>query len=285
MIGVEELTRIIKATLATASLKGERPLSLLIVADVGLGKSQMLQKFCLVDSVYYSTDTTPYTIIKKYGLELRSGKIKHIIIPEFLTILNKPREQADSFVTFFNSLIEEGVLRVESRGEKTFSAAYPVTVGLITAIAAPEYNRRRSQWASVGFLSRMLHVRFRYSVETADKILDSILLKEYHSEAPEKITRSPDADVLIPVAIGRYLKALALKLKDSEDKLAARKLKQLQTLIMGLAIINHRTAVSNEDLNDLLKMSRFLKPPSIMRLKDRFGKDIIVENTESYAEV
>ena len=256
----------------------------MFVAKVGFGKSELLSKFAMVDGVYYVNDITAYAIHKLHKQELREGKIKHIVIPDLLNMLNKPKEQAEAFITFLNALIEEGIVRVESR-HSNFVVEFPVKVGLITAIAQPDYVRRQDRWAAIGFLSRLLIIRYRYSQAHIDKILRSIILREYHQSSPAKIKFPPETEVFLPPDIGEDIKIIALRTKDPHDELGARRLKQLQTLTMGLALTKGRTRVNREDLAELAHLSQFFTPPQMMIAKDRYGVIAQVENPESYKEL
>ena len=110
MIGVDEILDILKITVYSGALKSEKPLSTSLISSVGGGKTTMAKKAAsattvrkatvgkgktqrVVDvrkidgSVLYTTTCTPYALYTRYGQELKSGQIKHIIVPDFLSIL------------------------------------------------------------------------------------------------------------------------------------------------------------------------------------------------------
>ena len=285
MIGVEDLQKIIEAVLFTGYIKGERPLSLLLIAKVGFGKSQLLNRYSISsDGVYYATDITPYALHKTHQNELKSGKIKHIIIPDLLNALNKPKEQAEAFITFFNALIEEGIAKVESRSSD-FVIRFPVSIGLITAIAQQDYDRRRHKWATMGFLSRNIIVRYGYSQTTINKIIKSIILREYREDHPVKMEMwNAPQEVTFPIEIGVKIYKIAEKVKDPSDTMGGRKLKQLQRFAMGLALRDHRLEVNNDDYTELERLSEFMEQPALLKVKD--GRyDRLVEDPDSYKEL
>lgn len=283
MIGTADLEKIIRVALATGAIKDEQPLNLLLIAKVGFGKTALVSKFALAEGVYYTNDSTVYSIHKKHGAELKRGTIKHIVIPDLLNALNKPKDQADSFITFMNSLIEEGIARVESR-DSDFEVKFPVRVGLITCIAAQDYIKRQEKWATVGFLSRMLAIRYRYSAKTVEKVLESICLREYHKDKIESLPAPTPLEVTLPVEIAEQIKKLSAKLKDPEDEMGARKLKQLQTFVMGLAVMAGRDTVTRDDLVELARLSPYMRQPGRIAVT-RGHATIVIENMDTYAEV
>jgi hypothetical protein len=50
----------------------------------------------------------------QYLEDIKSGKIRHIIIGDLLAPLSKQKKTRDDFIAFFNSLIEEGVISVHT---------------------------------------------------------------------------------------------------------------------------------------------------------------------------
>jgi len=291
MIDVELILGILETALWTAALKDEKPLSLMLIASVGDGKSEMLRKAYKppkikaewketkgkdgkttnrklqqqvehIGSVLYTTDTTPYTLYHKWGELLKSGQIKHIVIPDFLSVLTKGKDAMPDTVRFYNSLIEEGILRIESR-YSDFITEVPVQIGLITAVSLQDYKERsRTQkWGALGFLSRVLPVSFKYSEDTKKRILHSTFLKEYHNEGKFALA-FPDTPVSVelPSVYEEQVLKLANVLKDPSDKTGARRLKQLMAFVMADALKHGRDIVRDEDLERLWQYSRFFNP-------------------------
>lgn len=287
MIGVEDLTRILQATLYTGYVEGEKPLSVMLTAKVGSGKSKLLEQFTPLDGhgILYGNDLTSYAIMHEHALELKNGKIKHIIIPDFLNVINKPKDQAHHLVTFFNSLIEEGIVRIES-SRSNFKATIPIRIGLITAISAQDFIWSREKWAALGFLSRMLIIRFKYSHETATKVIDSIVRRLYRNEVPSTFSLPEKfLPVDLPLEIGAALAKVAKRVADPDDGLGARRVLQLNSLAMGLALLNGRQIVNDDDLSEIIKLCRFVKPPMLMNYRDAYGRNFQSDDPESYTPV
>jgi hypothetical protein len=287
MIKLEPVLDIVESTVWTGVIDGEKPLSVMLIASVGSGKSEILRKTYKppkitevwkdktdrdgnkrkekevnvhhIGSVLYTTDTTPYTLYHRYGDLLKSGQIKHIVIPDFLTILTKSIDVMPATVGFYNSLIEEGICRIESK-HSDFITDIPVRIGLITAVSHQDYTERsrKQNWGAMGFLSRVLPVSFRYSDNTKNEILTSIFLRQYRDEKDFdlKLPSSPIA-VEMPTQFLDSVKAFSFVLRDQSDEVGARRLKQIMSLMMGNALKNGRDIVTQEDVDKILGYEKF----------------------------
>lgn len=261
MIGVESLERIIKAALFTTRLEGEQPLSMMIIASVGAGKSSILSKFIkdgtIHNGILYATDITPFALHKKHGADLKAGRIKVIMIPDLLNMLNKSKDQSDAFITFMNSLIEEGLARVES-AQSSFYAEFPVQCSLLTAISKQDFDARRKKWSSLGFLSRTLPISYGYGKATVDNIFRSIMQREYSGSHKITLELPETTLVQMPVEIAAQGLQIAKTVKDDSDLYGFRRFKQIQTLLQGMALSQGRHIVGTEDIAELWELKEFI---------------------------
>jgi hypothetical protein len=290
MIGVSKIETILKLAIWSGALKGERPLSIMLIAAVGCGKSSLLKKTeqrgrvkkilmgrgiraremevrQVVGSVLYTNNTTPHILCNRYGHLLKSGQIKHIAIPDFLNILNLPRNTYAYTLNFYNSLIEEGILSFESR-DTQFVSEVPVTIGLLTAVAKQDFDRRYNDWSNIGFLSRVLPVSFTYDGNTAKAIRESIKHKEYLKDIEGfniQLPASPQ-DVTIPAKLADEIEQIALQIRDVNDPLAARPQKQLQILCMARALTRGATVVEEADVKMLRDYKKYFNTQCSARI-------------------
>lgn len=282
MIGVEEILDILKITVWTGALEGERPISTALFAPVGDGKTTMLRKTDqrgeikrflvkkgtkderweekreIKGSVLYTNSITPYRLYTRHGRELKSGQIKHVAIGDFLNILNLPKHIQTSVINFYNNAIEEGILSIESR-DGQFIHEVPVTIGLITTIAKEDFDSRRIDLSAQGFLSRILPVSFDYTEETAQAIRDSVKRQDYLNELESFNITLPDPPVKINLALNfaNMIEEVALRVKDKRDKVGARRLKQLQRFCMANALKDGRSEVGWEDITKLREYEKY----------------------------
>lgn len=257
MIGVDDLLKIIKIVIYSGRLVGETPLSLLIIASVGAGKTSMLRKLFDLDGILYATEITPYALTSKHGNKLKAGKIRHIVAPDLLNPLNKPRDQANAFITFMNALIEDGVAKVQSR-HSNFTVEFPVKVGFISSIAYQDFKKREDAWATVGFLSRMLPVSYNYADKTVREIFDSIFTCEYREDSEFKLDLPPLTKVNIGVKLAEQLEPIAKTIKDPQDQYGFRRQHQLQTFAMAHALGRNRDKVKQEDIDAIKYYAQYM---------------------------
>ena len=280
MIGVDEILDILKITVYSGALKGENPLSVMLIASVGSGKTSMVKKAAsktrvetvqtgrgkdrktveirkIDGSVLYSTQCTPFALYTRYGHELKNGKIKHLVIPDFLSIMNLPKYQMMTVVQFYNQLIEEGIMSIESRDGR-FLSQIPVTIGLITTIAYQDFMKRKDEWGAIGFLSRLLPVSFKYKPETAENIREAVKVKEYLvGSANFNIKLPPETEIELPLDQANVIEGIAIATKDPNDELGVRRQKQLHVFCMANALMNGRDTVTPEDTDKIIEYTKF----------------------------
>lgn len=290
MIGLDPILDILEIGFWTGVLADEKPLSIILIAKVGDGKSEALKKSYKapeiketwreqrtkdggtkkvrtqivkqIGSVLYTVDTTPFILYSKYGEYLKSGQIKHIVIPDFLSILTKSKEAMPDTIRFYNSLIEEGICRIESR-YSDFVTTMPVQIGLITAVSYEDYvQRSKSQnWGAMGFLSRVLQVSWKYKENTKSKIRHFTFLREYHKEKPFDLNfPAQPISIDLPEKYEKTIEQVVLKVKDPTDDTGARRQKQVQSFLMGRAARAGRTKVDDSDIHTMLDYSKFFNP-------------------------
>ncbi len=263
MIGTEELEHLIKLALLSAYVKGERPVSVLISARVESGKTEILRKAIHCDGVLYIADATAYGIQKQYIQEIADGKIKTIVIPDLITPLSKSSDTVETFVSFLNGLIEEGIAEVQTYA-MSLKLRTPSRCNIITSIAKEHLFDQRHRWSKIGFLSRVIPVSYEYAASTVYDIMQSIATREYHSE-PEYINLSlpsKSVDVELPAKIAKDIAAFAPQVIDS-GKFAGelygfRLQKQLQTLCMANTLLEGRTKSNDSDFNTIKRLSNYI---------------------------
>lgn len=283
MIGVDEILDALQITVHTGAVKREKPLSVALMASIGSGKTSMVKKTAskteivtqtlpakgnekpklvqvrkINGSVLYATSCTPYALHTRYGEELKKGHIKHIVIPDFLSIWNLPKYQMMGVIFFYNSLVEEGIMSIESRDSR-FLCEIPVTCGLITTIAKGDFAKRQGDVAATGFLSRLLPFSFRYKDSTSKQIREAAKLREYLIDSTNfGIKLPPEREIDLPLEPADIIEEVAMRTKDKEDDVGVRRQKQLGVFCMGNALMNGRDTVNSEDTNKLLRYEKYI---------------------------
>lgn len=263
MIKTEELEHLLKLALLSPYIKGERSVSVLISARVESGKTALLQKAGEVSGVVYLTDATAYGIQRKYLDGIADGTIRTLIMPDLITPLSRASDTVETFVTFLNGLIEEGIVEIQ-----TYAYAkrlkVPARCNIITSIAKEHLFDQRHRWSKVGFLSRVVPVSYEYASSTVYDIQQSIASRGYTRETNFDDLKLPgkDIEVSLPKKIALQVASLAPAVIDQghfADKLYGFRLqKQLQTLCMANAMMNDRHTVLQKDFDKIKGLADYI---------------------------
>jgi hypothetical protein len=237
MIKIDCIKELIKTIIYTGYVEGERPINVFFVGNYGIGKSETLKLFDVNDNIAYFTDVTYMGIIK---LLQDVKEVRHIVIPDFLKITMKKASTVANIISCLNAGIEEGIDKISMMGQSfDFKGK---RFGLISATTKMSFSQHRKTWDSMGFLSRMIIVSFDYKQSTKEEIFEYIFNRGYLTQGKEKM-QLPYKN--IPVKLPRKLAAM-LRDKDIDF----RRQKQLQTLAMARAIINHPNETQNFEVTE-----------------------------------
>lgn len=257
LILLEEVEEIVKLALYSGYLKGMRPVSLLIVAKVGTGKTELLKKFATMRGLTYLTDVTAYGITKKLLPELEAGLLKHIIIPDLITPLSKQTATRRTFISFMKDLIEEGIVEIQTYAVSIKKKG--LRCGLITTIAKEKLYSRRRDWQDIGFMSRMLPVSYDYTQQSVIKILNKIAMRD--SDFIDKIELDlPKKEVVIEEDrdLNKKLIPYSIIFQQAEKIYGFRRQRQLQTLMMASALDDGRRKVEQKDFERIVNLTKFI---------------------------
>lgn len=256
LVQLDALEKTVEATLYSAYVKDEKPLSLLIVAKPESAKTLVLKKYRENKGIVYLTDCTAYGLTRDILPKIVSGEIKHILIADLITPLSKSTKTRQSLVAFLNNLIEEGVAKMTSYAtiwEKE------VRCGLVTAVTDEALKDGRHEWANMGFLSRMFLFSYSYPISVVYRIFDSLI--EDKSGIDQKIKlRFPNQpkDVILPNSIAKELVPISMKIGESMKLYGFRFFLNTKTLLKSLALLNGNAVVTNKEFEEFLELSRYL---------------------------
>ena len=245
---LKDIIETVKLAVYSGYVEGVRPVSLLITASVGAGKTEITKKFKTVKGLAFLTDTTAFGITRSLLPELKSGMIKHIIIPDLITPLSKQRYTVTSLIAFLNALIEEGVVQIQS-----YAVSFKeenIRCGLISTMAREDLFDKRHGWSKIGFMSRMLPVSYEYSQRTVIDILKKIASGRLYDDncielrLPPRLVKIKGDEKLFNELI-----PYTLQLQEAEKVYGFRRQKQLSTLMMANRL--NRAIENDEDLSNL----------------------------------
>jgi hypothetical protein len=256
LVQLDALERTVEATLYSAYVKDEKPLSLLIVAKPESAKTLVLKRYRENKGIVYLTDCTAYGLTRDILPKVTSGEIKHILVADLITPLSKSAKTRQSLVAFLNNLIEEGVAKMT-----TYATVWDkeVRCGLLSAITDDALQDGRHEWAKMGFLSRMFIFSYTYPISAVYKIFDSLIGdkggidEKIHLKFP-----SQPKNVVLPKPIAKKLIPISMKVGESMKLHGFRFFLNTRTMLKSLALLNGRTTVTNREFEEFLELSRYL---------------------------
>lgn len=259
LINTQILEYIIELIIVSAFVKNADPLSLIISAPIGSGKTELIKQYRKCRGVKYLSEVTAYGIKSKFLDAIAKGIIRILMIGDLLNPLSKQKKTRDDFIAFMNNLTEEGVGAISTyamyRDGKKF-----VKCGIITTIAKPDFLRKSRRWYEMGFLSRAIPVTYGYSALTKIKIYDHIAKSDDIRNSSLKDLWLPKVPIRIKQDEKLNVKMieLAMELEKWEHVYGFRRQEQLQTLMMANALKNYRTKVTKEDYDKVLELSSYI---------------------------
>jgi hypothetical protein len=260
MIEIEPLEKILLLTLQSPYIKeNERAVSLLIVADAEHGKTQAIfknvKKLIPSKRIYYANNLTAKYIERNLLRDIIDGRIRHIIIPDFLNAIERGQATRKLFINFTKSLIDEGIIHVaDAYGQ--FSHTAPVTCGMITAITKGNLKQNFFEWRNIGFLSRFIPFSYKYELNKIMKIIDNIFLDCENGIIKNKL-KFKEASIADGIDYAQ-LKTLAITTGRSIEGIGIRMYKNLVFLARANAYLNGRTKTTKEDVEEIMRLSTWL---------------------------
>jgi hypothetical protein len=258
MLLVENLDEIIELAIYSGYIAKEKPISLLLVANPEAGKTKLVEQYKLNSGLVFISDSTPVGLVNKYSHKLNSGEIKHFVFTDLITPISKSSESRSAFVTFLNGLVEEGLYSIHTHF-MNLDIRIPKPIGIIACIAPNPLLDNRHNWASIGFMSRLLPISWRYSENTKHLILDSILNNHQDQDIRLDLPdRELDINLDYDLAKKLYPLALQLNIDSANNPYGFRLMKQLHALVKASALKDKRDQVQPKDIDKIKTLSEFM---------------------------
>lgn len=258
MIKTKPLEELITLGLYSSYLCKDKPVSIMIIARPETGKTKVLMKFMVNKGLAFMTDVTAYGIEKEILPRIKTGEIRHIIIPDLVKPLSRAGHTVANFITFINAMIEEGIARIATFADsQTFEI--PVKCGVISAVVREDLEKKLEYWGSIGFISRFIPFSFNYPISTVTEIFEYIVKEQYLHENPIKLS-FPQKDKKITIApnLGRKLIPLAQEITKKQKLFGFRALLNLQCLAKASALERKSKKVSIKDIKRVIHLGNWM---------------------------
>lgn len=241
----DRATELVRLFVATGWLHGVRRQSVMLTADPGSGKTELLERFRINPYLRYASDLTArgvHSILR----DAHKGAITHIVATEFQKFMMRKSSTADNMLGVLSQALEEGV-RETYIGEKMedFGGAQ---VGLIGAITKETMAKFRPKLQEVGFTSRVSIFPWSMSYAEMEQVMESIGtnnradLLYVDMARPSKLIQV-DMDPKYSKALSQYIA------KSFRHHAPIRVFNRFRALAMASAVLEKRTKVNGYDLS------------------------------------
>jgi len=262
MIKVNHIQHLIKLGILSGFVEKEQPISIILVSDPEAGKTKILSSFSKMTNVAYLTDATAYGIYRDILPKIKEEKITTIIIPDLLKPLSRMESTVKNLITFFNALIEEGVVDMSiyyKAFESSETEKIALRCGLITAITKDELFDMRHRWLKLGFMSRVMPVSYAYSKLTQQQIMEFIMHEE-HLKDNGSLFKLPKKKhkIKLPYDIAQKMSMYTYQLSNVKNVYGFRLQRQFQALLKASALEDNRRKVTEKDLKKIAPMMEYI---------------------------
>jgi len=139
MIRTEKIEHAIRLAIYSPAVKGEKPVSLLLLAPPEHGKSELLKKFAFIPSVRISSDFNSFIFADIVG-DYQAGRAKTLVVPDLLRLVKRKYSTQANALSIINAITEEGWIGKLPLGQ---TVDKPVVMNVIAALTMDELMDKR----------------------------------------------------------------------------------------------------------------------------------------------
>lgn len=239
----EKIKEVVRLTYLSGFLIKEKPISLMLIAPPENSKTHFIFGY-KSKNAHVSTDLSFQGLLK---VLLEKKNIKHIVIGDFLKITGKKQSTKNNILTLLNAYTEEGIYDI-NLGNKDKLDFKGKNGGLITATTTNSFIQNKKSWDSLGFSSRFLLIKYKFSESTMEEILDKIIDED--SKVTTEQISAKKMKINCPMEIKKKLKKHCFN--------SPRKLKILIVLLKTIALKNNHPIVLKSDFEELQELFEVL---------------------------
>jgi len=235
------------------SLK-EFPLSIIIVAPVGQGKTSITDQYKDNTGIREVSKVTEYALLHEFMDDLKRGM--RLYYPDFVNTGNMKEETVASIISFLKDYINWDGVKTISYFNTHIPLQHPLKGSLMATMASRDFLRMSKGMASSGFLSRIFLVGYHYRRE---KIIEIMTNYAYGRGAWDTIKLPlPEIGTKIEITMDsgliKELIPLAYKLGQKIEGYHIRALQQMTLMSKARALSENRTEVSQGDTERVLQL-------------------------------
>jgi hypothetical protein len=280
-----EIEKILKIGLYSGLLKGEKPLSLFLVADAGSGKTSLLNQF-KSKTIWNVSDISQKSIAQNLKEKSKSG-INHIVMGDFIAVQSHSYATVNAVMGMLNRLIEEGIHHEEFYGQH-IDLDKRAVMGLITSTTIDKFEDLFVRYADIGFFDRVIPIFYKLSNRSIGEI-NHRLQKEIsdYSEIKLNLGKKKIA-VKIPLGIiADSILAYSVRITDLQNRFGVLRVssgyskvykatdsngirmhRMLRVMAKSIAIINRGVNVKEVNASDIASLNTLYQYIGLRAKKD-----------------
>ncbi len=250
MEALEEVIKLVTTVLWSGQLEGERPLSMILVAPAGAGKTSILEHVECVCAKFFSDFTSREILAAVNG----NQTLTHLMLGDFLSLFGHAKGTVKLSINLLARLTGDTMRQKPWSGEEIQARR----MGFISAIPPDDLNKRevRSHVRSGGFASRFIIAKYNYNQSTIEKIHKFIREGKYRNQKTITVEMKPgNLLIQVPLPIAKEIDALARRIK--HDEIGFRAHHHLRTLACSVARMQARNVVTEADYQQVLSYCDF----------------------------
>jgi hypothetical protein len=221
----------------TGQLENERPVSAIVVAPAGSGKTTTLESLKCEQTAFVG-DLTARPLA---GL-LNNEKLTHILLGDMLSLFGHKSSTVKLTLRLVSQMTGEKILHNPWTGE----GITPRMLGLITAIPPEDFKKQKKHITEGGFASRFIVAKYSYRPSTVAAIHRFIAHDGYSVESKKFFIKDPGKwKVEIPDKLAEQIKDFGVQLR--QDPLGFRAHRHLRTLVKAHARRSARPICNETD--------------------------------------
>jgi hypothetical protein len=252
MQGLEEVIKLVTTVLWSGQVEGERPLSLILVAPAGAGKTSVIENMECSTAKFFTDFTSREIIASLNG----NQNLTHLMLGDFLSVFGHNKSTVKLSINLLSRLTGDTMRQKPWSGEEI----QPKRMGFISAIPPDDLNKRevRNHVRSGGFASRFIMAKYNYSQKTIERIHQFIREGKYRKTMKLSVNIKPGSLLVqVPLAIAKDIDSLARSIK--QDEIGFRAHHHLRTLACSVARMDSRNTVTKNDYEEVLHFCEFFK--------------------------
>jgi hypothetical protein len=249
--GQERLAELIEVLLWSGFIEQERPISAVMVAPAGSGKTTLMETYESTYSPFFSDLTS-----REVSSVLKDKKeATHILVGDLMSVLRHKKGTTSLTINMLSQLSGDTM-----RQDAFTGGAVKRRMGIISAIPPEDMANRQIKkiFAEGGFASRFLIAKYTYTPGTISAIhryIASGAYRKVDQEIRQLRVGPPPRKIEVSKKAADEIRDLAMVIR--RDPIGARAHHYLRTLAMSIAARDTSRSIQSRHLKALQEMAMF----------------------------